>query len=275
MSTPAASPDVYGLSHVGQVRTDNEDRFAIASLRKTLTVLQSNVDGGPEIERGATFEALLMLVADGVGGNEGGEEASREAAATIMTYLASTSSCFNTMDADREHQFLELLEESVHRAHARVTEAAADRRRPPATTLTMALLLGLRAYIVHVGDSRAMYLRNGRLRILTRDQTMAEELLDMGAITEEQAMRSTLSHQLTSAVGGSQMTPSLGLVDLRPGDVLLLCSDGLTKHVTDERIALILGQPWTAGQMCVQLRDDALAGGGTDNISIVVARIPG
>ena len=125
--------DVFGTSHVGMVRTENEDRFAVAALRKTLTLMHSNVDGAQQIERDAAFEALLMLVADGVGGNEGGEEASHEAAATIMTYLASASSCFNSMDADSEHQFMEQLEGAVHRAHARVTDAAAHRRRPPAT----------------------------------------------------------------------------------------------------------------------------------------------
>lgn len=270
-----AGAEVFGVSHVGQVRKENEDRFAVAILRKMLTLLHSNVEGAQQIEHDAAFEALLMLVADGVGGNEGGEEASHEAAATMMTYMASASTCFNSLDANSEHQFLEQLEAGVHHAHARVTEAAANRRRPPATTLTMALLVASRAYVVHVGDSRAMYLRNGRLRVLTRDQTMAEELLDMGVISEEQAARSTLTHQLTSAVGGSHMSPSLGLVDLKPRDMFLLCSDGLTKHVTDERIAIILGQPWTVEQIGTQLCNEALAGGGTDNVSLVVARIIG
>ncbi len=265
--------EVFGISDVGLMRTENEDRFVVASLRKTLTLMHSNLEGVPPVEDGSEFEALLMLVADGVGGNDGGAEASSEAASTIMTYLGSASNCFNRMDADAEYEFMGQLEESVHRAHARVIAAAADRRRPPATTLTMALLVASRAYVVHVGDSRAMYLRNGRLRVLTRDQTMAEELVDAGALTEEQAARSTFTHQLVSAVGGSDMTPSLGLIDLQPNDLLLLCSDGLTKHVTNERIAAVLGEPWTVEQMCSQLRDDALAGGGTDNVSIIVARI--
>ncbi len=238
--------------------------------------MHSNVDrADTSMDDGAAvFEALLMLVADGVGGNDGGAEASSEAATTIMTYLASASRCFNRMDADAEHEFMEQLEERcASRPHERVVAAAADRRRPPATTLTMVLLVASRAYVVHVGDSRAMYLRRGRLRILTRDQTMAEELLDAGAITEEQAARSTFTHQLISAVGGSDMTPSMGLVDLQPDDLLLLCSDGLTKHVTNERITEVLASPWSAEQMCIQLRDEALAGGGTDNISVVVARI--
>ena len=102
---------------------------------------------------------------------------------------------------------------------------------------------------------------------------MAQELVDAGAMTEAQAARSTFTHQLVSAVGGSDMTPSLSLIDLQPNDVLLLCSDGLTKHVTNERIAAVLAEPWTVEQMCRQLRDEALAGGGTDNVAIIVARI--
>jgi len=274
MSTSGfSSAEVFGISDIGLVRKENEDRFAVALLRKTLTLMHSNLDVVPLIEDGPVFEALLMLVADGVGGNDGGAEASSAAASTIMTYLASASSCFNRMDADAEYGFMEQLEKSVHEAHARVVATSENRRRPPATTLTMALLVSSRAYVVHVGDSRAMYLRKGRLRVLTRDQTMAEELVDAGAMTEEQAARSTFTHQLVSAVGGSEMTPSLGLIDLQPNDLFLLCSDGLTKHVTNDRIAAVLGEPWSVEQMCIQLRDDALAGGGTDNIAIVVARI--
>lgn len=106
-----------------------------------------------------------------------------------------------------------------------------------------------------------------------RSEHQFMEPLDVGAITTEQTVWSMLAHQLTSAVGGAELTPSLGLVDLQPHDVLLLCADGLTKHVSDERITMDPGQPWTAEQMAVQLTDEALARGGTDNISIVVARI--
>ena len=268
-----ARADVFGLSHTGVIRKENEDRFAIASMRKTISVMHANVEGAQQLERGSGSEALLLLVADGVGGNEGGAEASSQAATTIMTYLASVSGCFSKRDADAEHDFMEQLEAGLHRAHAKVTEVGADRRRPPATTLTMALMVKSRAYIVHVGDSRAMYLRKGRLRVLTRDQTMAEELLDMGALTEEQAAKSSLTHQLVSAVGGSQMTPSLGLVDLERDDMLLLCSDGLTKHVSNDRIATVLAEPKGVEQRCTQLLEEALAGGGSDNISIVLARM--
>ena len=267
-----AHTDVFGLSHVGRVREANEDHFVVASLRKTLTLRHTNVDHAFLLERNTGPEALLMLVADGVGGHVGGAEASRVAATAIVEYLSSAAHCFNNLDVDHEHEFMERLENSVRIAHERITSAAAG-ERPPATTLTMVLLVAPRAYVVHVGDSRAMFLRKRRLRVLTRDQTMGEELVDVGAITAEQAARSRFRDQLTSALGSSAMTPSLGLVDLRAGDVLLLCTDGLTKHVTESRIADVLGQSATAEQVGRQLVDEALVGGGSDNVSVVVARI--
>ncbi len=143
----------------------------------------------------------------------------------------------------------------------------------PATTLTLAMLLWPRAYIVHVGDSRAFYLRKGRLRQLTRDQTTGEYMMSSGAWTEEQARKAPIGGALVSALGGGEMTPAVGLVDLQPGDTLLLCTDGLTRHVSDERITELLGRPTDAGTACRELVDEALAGGGHDNITVVAARM--
>lgn len=272
MDAEAVRPDVFGLSHVGKVRSENEDHFLVASLRKTLTLKYTNVEQAHLLERDSGPEALLLLVADGVGGNEAGADASRTAATSIVEYLSTAASCFNNLDIDREHEFMEKLEDSVHLAHSRITATTSGQRRS-ATTLTMALLVWPRAYVVHVGDTRAMFLRRGRLRVLTRDQTVAEELVDAGALTEEQASRSRFTDQLLSAVGGSNMTPVLGIIDFRPGDVFLLCSDGLTKHVNDTYIAEVLGKPSNAEAMSRELVDAALAGGGTDNVSVIVARM--
>jgi protein phosphatase len=137
----------------------------------------------------------------------------------------------------------------------------------------MALLVWPRAYIVHVGDSRAFYLRKGRLRQLTRDQTTGEYMVASGAWTEEQAKKAPIGGTLVSALGGQEMTPSVGLVDLQPGDTLLLCSDGLTRHVADDRITELLGRPTDAATACRELVDEALAGGGHDNITVITARM--
>ena len=136
----------------------------------------------------------------------------------------------------------------------------------------MAMLIWPRTYIVHVGDSRAFYFRKGRLRQLTRDQTTGEYMVDMGAWTEEQARAAPLASSLASALGSEELTPAIGLVDLQPGDTLLLCTDGLSKHVSDERIAEVLGGAASAEAACRALVEAALADGGTDNITTVVAR---
>jgi protein phosphatase len=139
----------------------------------------------------------------------------------------------------------------------------------------MVTLTWPRAYLVHVGDSRAYYLRRGRLRQITRDQTTGEYMVDVGAWTEEQAARAKVSANLTSALGGSEMIPAVGLIDLEPGDVLLLCTDGLTKHVSDARIAEVLGTDTPVEAMCRELVREALDDGGTDNITVIVARTGG
>jgi protein phosphatase len=110
------------------------------------------------------------------------------------------------------------------------------------------------------------------VQALTRDQTFGEYMVSAGAWTEEQATKSRTAETLASAIGGSELTPTVGLVDLEPGDSLLLCTDGLTKHVSDERIAEVLALSVDARTMAETLLADALAGGGSDNVSIIVAR---
>lgn len=272
-STPVLGPsDVFGLSDMGKVRDNNEDHFIIAGIRKAIELRQSNLEDRSAVETMRGTEAQLFCVADGVGGNAGGEIASGTAVTTLLEYVARAAGCFQHFDTDAEHEFVADLEKAVHQAHARV-RAISTSSAPPATTLTMVACVGMRGYLVHVGDSRAMYLHHGRVRTLTRDQTMAEAMVDAGALTEEQAKRSSLNNQLYSALGGEEMTPSVGLVDFVPGDVLLLCSDGLTKHVSDARIAEVLAVPGSAETMARTLVEEALAGGGSDNVTVIVARM--
>jgi serine/threonine protein phosphatase PrpC len=143
-----------------------------------------------------------------------------------------------------------------------------------ATTLTMAHVLWPRAYVVQIGDSRCYHLRGAALHKLTRDQTYAQELLDRGAFTADEAEQSPLSQVLTRAIGGegSEPLPEIGQVALEPGDALLLCTDGLTKHVSDAAIARILASSATATAACEALIGAALEGGGSDNVTVVVSR---
>jgi serine/threonine protein phosphatase PrpC len=145
-------------------------------------------------------------------------------------------------------------------------------RRGMATTLTLLLGVWPRLYILQVGDSRYYFLRDGVLTQVSRDQTMAQELLDLGVLKRSDQSIARFSNVLSSAIGGAQTTPVVTGVQNEWGMVHLLCSDGLTRHVNDARIAERLRAMTTAREACEGLLQDALDGGGRDNITIVVGR---
>ena len=144
--------------------------------------------------------------------------------------------------------------------------------RSMATTLTLFLGVWPRAYLLQLGDSRCYLMREGTLTQITRDQTMAQELVDQGVLTRTEAPRTRWAHVLSSAIGGHQTAPVVTRVESVWNQVILLCSDGLTKHVSDERLAERLRTMTSAKQVCEALLEDALADGGTDNIAIIVGR---
>jgi protein phosphatase len=266
-----AALDVFGVTHPGRVRIANEDQFFIASMHKSMRVRQTSLGALADVAGRQDSSAFLLVVADGVGGIAGGQLASGTAVAALAEHIGRTIGCYYNFDVERENEFLEQLEHAVEASHERVRAELGREGRGPATTLTMVALVWPRAYIVHVGDSRAYYLRGGRLRQLTRDQTAYEELVDQGVMTEEQARRAGLRSVLTSALG-AQIRPATGLVDLEPGDALLLCTDGLTKHVPDDDIAAILAAAESAETTCGRLLEVTLARGASDNVTVIVCR---
>jgi serine/threonine protein phosphatase PrpC len=268
--------DIFGMTHQGKVRRNNEDQFFIASLHKSMRVRQTSLQDLGVLGQHRDSSAFLLVVADGVGGAEGGELASGTAVETLATHIVETVNCCYTLDVEKEHEFLEQLEDALERAHHRVRQRHASGDRQPATTLTMVALMWPRAYVVHVGDSRAYYLRAGRLRQLTRDQTAYEELVDRGVLTDSQAQDPAVGNRwknvLTSAVG-TDFEPSIGLIDLQADDVLLLCTDGLTKHVPDADIAGIIGAGGSAEESCRRLVNLTLEHGASDNVTVIVGRM--
>ncbi len=263
----------HGASHVGHVRSANEDHFVIASLQRSVQLRQSNLaDRGP-LERLCGPMAYVYAVADGVGGVAGGQLASGMAVETMVHYLSETVGSYHAVAPGREHDFLDPLRDAVQRAHDRLRRTfPTEERQGPATTLTLALLVWPRAFLVHVGDSRAYHFRAGVLRRLTRDQTMGAYLVAQQAISEQQAERSGLNHVLSSAVGAPDMTPVVEVLDIEPGDVLLLCTDGLTRHLSEEQIAEVLRAGADAEASCHELVERALADGGRDNVTVIVAQ---
>src|SRR5439155_23676466 len=131
-------------------------------------------------------------------------------------------------------------------------------------------------YVVQVGDSRAYFFENGALRQVTRDQTVAQDLIDNGVLPAERAAASPFSHVLSSAIVGSEAMPEVTRVDIRRrGCVVLLCSDGLTKHVSNAEIAEHLRVMQSAEQVSRALLELALSRGGTDNTTVLVGRARG
>ena len=195
---PAAAPprlDCHGATHVGRVRERNEDHFAVVALQHAARLLQTSLDDPGILQRLARPSAHVFLVADGVAGTAGGEEASRLAVGTIIEYLSEAASCYHGLDIGREQEFMDRLSGGVERAHRRLIEIYGA-QRGPATTLTMVTLVWPRAYVVHVGDSRGYLLRRGRLRQFTKDQTMGDLFVDIGRLSKEQAEKLGLFNTL-------------------------------------------------------------------------------
>jgi PPM family protein phosphatase len=263
----------YGMSHTGNVRSVNEDHFVTAALQRGVQLRQTNLEDPHIFDRLSGPRAYIFAVADGVGGSSGGRVASAVTVATIVEYLGEVVGAYNGYGADQSKDFPEYLRTAAHRAHDRLVETFhLHTQGGPATTLTLAMVVWPRAYIVQVGDSRVYHLRGETLRRLTRDQTIGEALVSSG-MPKEKAEQAGLFNVLASAIGARDMTPAVDFVPLERGDALLLCTDGLTKHVSDARIGEVLLGSQNAEVGCRSLIDLALAGGGSDNVTAVVARV--
>lgn len=266
--------DVYGLTHIGKVRRNNEDAFLLASIHKRVHVESTSLADHQRLTLGDERLAVIAMVADGVGGLASGEEASALALETAMRYVTETMDCYYRVDA-AEPRLIEALQAAAMRAHEAVRNARADDGTPRrmATTLTLYMGVWPNYYLLQVGDSRYYSWRSGTLTQVSRDQTMAQDLVDQGVLSQTAARRTPLAHVLSSALGGDQAEPVVTHLPADWGNVHLLCSDGLTKHVSDERIAERLANMTSAKQVCEALLQDALDGGGTDNITVVVRRV--
>lgn len=263
--------DVYGLTHVGKVRPDNQDHFLLASLHKRLTIHQTNLTAAERQPFADRRLAFIAMIADGVGGGTGGAAASATTLETATEYIIGSMDCYDRADpGGDETTFINALQDAAMRAHqAVVTRTEPDNGRG-ATTLTLWMGVWPWYYLLQVGDSRYYLYREGKLSQLTRDQTMAQDLVDQGVWTRAVGDQSRLANILSSSIGGQTTMPVVTRLKADWENVHLLCSDGLTKHVTDEQIAERLGAMTSAKQVCEQLLQDALDGGGSDNISIIV-----
>jgi len=278
---PSVAPDLvacgFGVTDTGKMRERNEDQFLIASLARALRVQQSSLQEASV--QYADAHGQLLVVADGMGGNAGGAEASALALNAIEDFLLHALKWLFALDGAGKAQGIDVLAElksAIRRADARVCEAASihPELRGMGTTLTMAYTHGSELFVTHAGDSRCYLFRGGSLYQLTQDHTLVAEMVRGGVLPPERAATHRLRHIITNVVGG----PKLGVraevhkSRLEPDDVILLCTDGLTEMVPDSEIAATLraeGNPRDAAERLVAL---ALEHGGVDNVTVVVSR---
>ena len=266
--------DFFGITDRGLVRKDNQDHFLVTTLHKTMRVHVTSLPNPELLEIPSQRIASVGMVCDGVGGHAGGEAASRSAVEAIAGYVTHTMGCFFTGEHGDPEEFLASLRDAASRSHELIASRARESgdRKGMATTLTMFVAVWPILYLLQVGDSRCYVYRDGVLTQLTRDQTMAQDLLDSGVLTPEQAARSPYANVLSSSLGGATWVPEVSRFDLKLGDKMLLCTDGLTKHVSDQQIERRMAELTSSEQAARALLQDALDGGGTDNVTVLVLR---
>jgi protein phosphatase len=267
-----AEVDVFGLTHPGLVRRTNADHFLVASLHRTLRVHATSLGGGDLGPQETESRGFLLLVADGVGGLAGAAEGSARAVASVAQHLLHATELCSQIAAASENDAINNLRDAVAAAH-RVLLASTEEGTPSASTLTMFASFWPRAFVMHVGDSRAYRYRDGILERLTTDQTFAQMMVESGALTPAGAEASHLKHILWSALGGQEVVPEVLVTDVTRRGVVLLCTDGLTTHVSDDEIKAHLASCQSAEETCRALVNLALARGGHDNITVLICRV--
>jgi PPM family protein phosphatase len=258
---------LFGRTDVGQIREHNEDNFLIADLttgRRSLMEDDRNQVVGPK--------GSLFAVCDGMGGAAAGEVASQMAIDIIYEKMAQGGP-----PASRD-ELAQRLVSTIEEAGLRIfNEARADRtRRGMGTTATVAALVDSRVFIGNVGDSRAYVLRQGKFVQVTRDQSLVNQLIEAGQLTEEEAETFEHNNIILQALGTAETVQvDLTYVDLRQGDALLLCSDGLSGMIRNDEIReglLSVDDPLEA---CKLLTERANQAGGHDNITVLVVKFDG
>jgi protein phosphatase len=270
----SVSIDVSGLSHPGKVRARNEDHFIVTRIGRYLETTITSLPPGEVPER-AEEAGYVMIIADGMGGHAGGEMASRMAiSGLIKTVLAMPDWIFR-LDETSANAASQRSKGRFQQLNSLLIEKGAQdpALRGMGTTLTAARNLGRHLQIVHVGDSRAYLLREGRLHRLTRDHTYVQLLVDSGQLSKEEAADFGARHVLVNALGGfdDEVAVDVDQLELASGDRLLLCSDGLTDLVDDAEICRVLVESPDSAEAGRRLVDAALARGGRDNVTVVVA----
>src|SRR5450432_1982089 len=264
---PSIDIEIFGKTDVGLIREHNEDNFLVADVTASV---RTN-DGKEPLRVKLGDKGALLLVCDGMGGAAAGEVASQMAVDSI--YEALEASEPQTRDA-----FARLVRRAVEHANERIFIQSRDNQseRGMGTTCTVAALVDTTLVVGQIGDSRCYVLRDGKLAQVTKDQSLAWQLIEAGAMTPEEAKAFEHANIILQALGVQERVEVvLSQVDLRRGDVALLCSDGLHGPVSDEELLAVLVMEPDLEKAADMLIQKALDRDGPDNITVVLARFDG
>ena len=268
-------------SHTGLVRSTNEDHFAVFRRIRGHEIVMTNLAQDDTVASadedeifGQIVMTYLLVVADGMGRAAAGETASRvviQKAFDLTDQASSWVMRLRSLTAQQAQERIDAYLTEMHRTLRAMGEADPD-LAGMGTTWTSAYILGWDAVIIQIGDSRAYLSRRGELRQITRDQTLAQVLIDRGVPPEETGHARNV---LTNSLGGQTnfVLPEIVHLVLEDGDRLLLCTDGLTTHVSDPEIAEVLGRSLPPQAACDTLVKRALDRGGKDNVTVILAEI--
>lgn len=252
MSPAGNKPQFAALTDIGLVREDNQDSYG-------------HYDGATD----APGKGLLLLVADGMGGEAGGATASRMAVEIIIKHYRNSD---GADPAATLREAFQITAEKIFRA------AEGDPKLTGmGTTGTALAVIGEKGYLAHVGDSRAYRIRRGEIQQLTVDQTWVQEMMARGHITPAESAVHPQRNVLTQALGSEHPpTPAIPPEPLllEPGDLYVLCSDGLSGLVSDENIRQLASETSDLKEACAKLVETAKNRGGHDNITVMLLRIP-
>ena len=269
--------ELFAKSDVGRVRRGNEDNFLVLELSKQQTWTGSDSAAAPadlsSFELGE--KGLVLVVSDGMGGALAGDVASRMAVDSVRDMILGNNS---EEGCDQDAPLVECLKSATVYANLAIHQKSQEDSRCAGmgATFTGAAVHGDLLDLVQVGDSRGYIIRQDQIRLATKDQSLVQQLVDVGQISEAEAETHMFRNVILQALGAQgDVTPVTGRIRLRRGDTLLLCSDGLSGKLRSEDIQNIVRSNPDLSKACEQLIAEANDRGGEDNITVILARFSG
>lgn len=268
--------DCAGVTDLGRKRSSNQDQLLIAQLRKSAQVSASTFIDKPRKRFRGPVHATLLAVADGMGGMADGSKAARLVLETLARHVVGTLPWVGPGALDPVALKAALVAATVRgQRRLRRESPATSAGKAMGSTLTAAYIAWPDLFVLHVGDSRCYLLSGGELKQLTTDHSIAQRLSDEGALDAATAANSPFAHVLWNSISNapkSELAPQTAHVKLTDSDVVVLCTDGLTRHVDDAEIKAVARGAGSSHDKAAKLVARANESGGADNITVVIAQ---